>query len=91
MRGAEVHRSCVDFTGAIRMTDATTTPATLPATGFVRLPTILAVFPISESGWWAGIKAGKYPRGIKLGPRTTAWRTEDIRALIEQHSAAQPA
>ena len=63
----------------------------LPATGFVRLPTILSVFPISESGWWAGVKAGKYPCGVKLSPRVTAWRAEDIRALIEEKSQLQPA
>jgi prophage regulatory protein len=55
----------------------------LPKTGFVRLPTILSVFPISAASWWNGIKAGKYPGGVKLGPRTTAWRVSDIRNLIE--------
>ncbi len=25
----------------------------LPETGFVRLPTILKVFPVSKSTWWA--------------------------------------
>lgn len=59
-----------------------TTAASLPETGFVRLPTILAVYPVSESAWWAGVKAGRYPKSFKLGPRTTVWRAEDIRALI---------
>ena len=53
----------------------------LPDTGFLRLPQVLAIFPISKSSWWSGIKAGKYPRGVKLSPRTTAWRIEDIKAL----------
>lgn len=56
----------------------------LPETGFVRLSTILQVFPVSRSAWWAGVKSGKYPPAVKLGPNTTAWRVEDIRALIEQ-------
>ncbi len=55
----------------------------LPNAGFLRLPQVLSVYPISRSAWWAGIKAGKYPTPVKLGPRTTAWRVEDIRALIE--------
>lgn len=62
------------------------TPAILPAlpsTGFVRLPEILALFPVSESVWWEGVRTGRYPKGIKLSARCTAWRTEDIRALIE--------
>jgi len=58
----------------------------LPETGFVRLPQVLNVIPVSRASWWAGVKAGKYPKAHKLGPRTTAWRVEDIRALIEQVS-----
>ena len=53
-----------------------------PATGFVRLPQILAVYPVSRSTWWAGVKSGRYPQSVKLGPHTTAWRAEDIVALI---------
>ncbi len=56
----------------------------LPEVGFVRLATILALIPISRSAWWAGIKEGRFPKPIKLGPRTTAWRVQDIRDLIEQ-------
>ena len=56
---------------------------TLPETGFVRLPQILEFFPVGKSTWWAGVKSGRFPKGVKLGPRTTAWRCEDIRALIE--------
>ncbi len=58
-----------------------TRPA-LPETGFLRLPQVLALIPISRSAWWAGIREGKFPRGIKLGSKTTVWRAEDIRALI---------
>lgn len=54
----------------------------LPETGFVRLPQVLAIIPISRSAWWAGIREGKFPKGIKLGAKTTVWRAEDIRALI---------
>lgn len=57
-----------------------------PTTGFVRLSAIIAPngpIPVSKSTWWAGIKDGRFPRPIKLGPRITAWRVEDIRTLIE--------
>jgi prophage regulatory protein len=57
----------------------------LPPTGFVRLSSILAPngpIPVSRSTWWAGIKDGRYPKPVKLGPRITAWRVEDIRTLI---------
>lgn len=67
----------------------------LPETGFLRLPQIIGhpksgrppVIPVSKSSWWAGVAAGKYPKPIKLGPRTTAWRVEDIRALIATGAA----
>ena len=56
----------------------------LPETGFVRLPQILSLIPISRSAWWAGIREGKFPQGIKLGSKTMVWRAEDIRHLIER-------
>ena len=59
----------------------------LPPTGFVRLPAILAPhgpIPVSKSTWWAGVKDGRYPQPVKLGPRITAWRVEDIRSLISE-------
>jgi prophage regulatory protein len=57
-----------------------------PSTGFLRLPSILAPkgpIPVSKSTWWAGVKAGRFPSPVKLGPRITAWRVEDITRLIE--------
>ena len=65
--------------------------STLPQTGFVRLKQILAPrgpIPVSKSTWWAGVKDGRFPKPMKLGPRTTVWRAEDIRALFENESAA---
>lgn len=55
----------------------------LPETGFLRLPQVLALFPVSKSTWWAGVRIGRYPAPVKLSKRTTAWKVEDIRALIE--------
>lgn len=64
----------------------------LPETGYVRLSQIVGnpksnpptppIIPISKSTWWAGVKSGHYPPPVKLGPRITAWRVEDIRAFI---------
>jgi len=59
----------------------------IPNEGYMRLPAILSVFPVSRSTWWAGINAGRFPKGVKLGPRITAWKVEDIRKLIETRSA----
>lgn len=63
----------------------------LPATGFVRLPQILNVIPVGRSSWWAGVKSGKYPQPVKLGENTTAWKAEDIHALIAKLSAESEA
>ena len=56
----------------------------LPLTGFMRLPQILQLIPISKSAWWQGCRDGRFPKPVKLGPKTTAWRIEDIAALIER-------
>lgn len=75
----------------------------LPETGYVRLPQIVGtpadptaqppkpatpgVIPVSKSTWWLWVKTGKAPKSVKLSERCTAWRVEDIRALIERLSA----
>ncbi len=69
---------------------------TLPAAGYLRLKQIIGdrehtpIIPVSKSTWWDGIKKGRFPQPVKLGPRTTAWRVEDIRALIERTNAVEP-
>ena len=63
----------------------------IPATGFLRLPQVLSVVPISKSSWWEGCRTGRYPKPVKLGPRTTVWRAEDIAALVERLGAQHPA
>ncbi|MBN4073305.1 AlpA family phage regulatory protein [Mariprofundus ferrooxydans] len=58
----------------------------IPSIGFMRLPAVLAVYPVSKTTWWAGVKSGRYPQSIKLGPKTTAWRVSDIVRLIDKMS-----
>ena len=47
-------------------------------------PPIAPIIPISRSAWWSGCKSGKYPRPIKLGPRTTVWHASDVYKLVEE-------
>lgn len=64
----------------------------LPETGFLRLrqiigdpkalPPIPAIIPVKKSCWWAGVKSGRFPAPVKLSPRITVWRVEDIRAWV---------
>ena len=56
----------------------------LPLSGFMRLPQVLQLIPVSKSAWWQGCWDGRFPKPVKLGPKTTAWRVEDIVALIER-------
>jgi len=60
----------------------------IPEVGYLRLHQVLAVFPVSRSTWWAGVKSGRYPQPVKLGARCTAWDAASIRALIESTRSA---
>jgi predicted DNA-binding transcriptional regulator AlpA len=55
-----------------------------PTSGFLRLPQIVpGIVPVSKSTWWKWCAEGKAPAPIKLGERTTVWRSEDIKAFVE--------
>lgn len=69
------------------------TKADIPRLGFLRLPQIIGnpkadppippLIPIGRSTWWQWVRDGKAPAPVKLGPRTTAWRAEQIFALVK--------
>ena len=61
--------------------------APIPVHGLLRLPQVLSMIPISKSAWWEGCRTGRYPKPVKLGPRTTVWRAEDIAAFIESRGS----
>ena len=48
----------------------------LPVSGYSRLPTVLSIFPISRSRWYAAIQTGHIERPVKIGERTAAWSNE---------------
>lgn len=66
----------------------------LPETGYLRLaqvvgnpkadPPIPPLIPVGKSTFWEWVKNGHFPKPVKLGPRTTAWRVEDVRAWMEK-------
>lgn len=58
----------------------------LPKTGFLRARQIHPLLGIGLSTWWLWVKEGRAPKGIRLGSRTTVWRAEDIRSLLDQLS-----
>ena len=66
----------------------------LPETGYLRLrqiignpkadPPVPPLIPVSRSTWWVGVKNGRFPKAVKLGPNTTVWRVSDILELINE-------
>ena len=69
-------------------------PKDWPDEGFVRLPQIIgdakatppipAVYPVSPSTWWRGVKSGRYPKPVRLGPNIVAWTVRSLRKLSEE-------
>jgi prophage regulatory protein len=48
------------------------------ATQFYRLPQLKASLNVSGSSIWAWVKAGKFPKPIKLSENCTAWIAADV-------------
>jgi prophage regulatory protein len=63
----------------------------IDAVALLRLPQVLKLVPISRSAWWNGVREGRFPRPIKLGPKTTCWRAADLFALLNQLGSEAPA
>lgn len=49
----------------------------------LRIKEVLARLSISRSSFLEGCRTGRFPQPIKIGPRTTVWKAEDIDAFIE--------
>jgi prophage regulatory protein len=68
----------------------------LPETGYLRIKQIIGdkkakpplppIIPVGRSTWWEGVKDGRFPKPVKISERTTAWKVEDIKSLIESYS-----
>ncbi|MCX5827679.1 MAG: AlpA family phage regulatory protein [Deltaproteobacteria bacterium] len=42
------------------------------------------IFPVSKSRWYQGIRQGEYPQPVRLSRKCSAWKSSDIRALVER-------
>jgi predicted DNA-binding transcriptional regulator AlpA len=49
---------------------------------FIRLPVVLAVYPVGETSWWKAVKTGLNPKPVKLSPRVNGWKVVAIRRLL---------
>ena len=55
---------------------------TLPDDSLIPQTDVLTIVRISRTSWWRGVKDGRYPQPIKLGPRMNRWRIGTIRELV---------
>lgn len=59
------------------------------ATTFYRLPRVCEICGgIAPSTVWAWVKAGTFPKPIKLSANTTAWNAADVDAWARSRIAA---
>ena len=65
-------QSLTDAVKSIRMSDEH---------AVIRLPEVLAIFPVDRSTWYDGIKTSLYPSPIRIGKRSSGWRKSDVLAL----------
>jgi predicted DNA-binding transcriptional regulator AlpA len=42
------------------------------------LAEVLAIFPVSRSTWYEGVKNGKYPKAVKLSERRVGWAEPEL-------------
>jgi prophage regulatory protein len=59
----------------------------LPEIGYVRLGTVLALYPVGRSTWYRGVAEGRFPKPVALSARTKGYPVEEIKKLIEAGGA----
>ncbi|MFN7121877.1 MAG: helix-turn-helix transcriptional regulator [Hydrogenophaga sp.] len=50
----------------------------MPQAGYIREAGLLAIFPFSSATLWRWVQKGTFPKPIKLSPRITAWRLDEV-------------
>lgn len=64
------------------------TTATVPATDrMLRLPEVVSICKRSRTSIHYDVKAGRFPKPVKIGPRAIAWRESDIQRWISEGAA----
>ena len=60
----------------------------LPVSGYVRQRQLILIVPFSPATLWRKVADRTFPRPVKLGPRMTAWKVEDVRQWMAEREAA---
>ncbi len=50
-------------------------------------PAVPGIVPFSAATLWRKVKAGQFPKPVKLSDRITAWRASDIAAWLQSFSS----
>jgi prophage regulatory protein len=68
-------------------------PVWLPADidPLLRLPAVLAATGLKRSSLYAMMNEDRFPRAVRLGPNSVAWRTSAIRAWNDNRPQADAA
>jgi prophage regulatory protein len=55
---------------------------------FVRLAELRRVYvPVSAATIWRWVKAGTFPKPVKLGERVTAWKLQEVQEWMRSKAA----
>lgn len=55
----------------------------------IRTKQLLAILPFSSATLWRKVRQGTFVAPIKLGPRITVWKLEDVLAWVAQQEGKQ--
>lgn len=56
----------------------------------LRLPQVTSLTSVSRSRVYLLMKAGKFPRPVKIGPRARAWRRRELLHWMAQRERTRP-
>lgn len=65
--------------------------STLPDQGFARVQLVSRVTGLGQSTLWQWAKEGRFPSTVKLSPRATVFRVEEVREWMKDPQAWQAA
>lgn len=51
---------------------------------YLRMKDLLVYLTLSQSTIWRGVRAGTFPKPVKLSESITAWRTADVRKWMQK-------
>lgn len=68
---------------------STPAPYALPETGFIRQKQLATIIPFSRTTLWRKVGNGEFPAPIRLSVGISAWKVEDVRTWIAEHSPSE--